>query len=155
MKKIRKGFTLVELLIVIAILATLTATMMMSMQGATAKAKAATIAANLDLCRTAANIYYGASMDNGAISKDTADQVLSRQMKQGWTSMKGTAGDTILYGASGEGPTNWVASVDFTAEAESKDIANALKKIRNYRGITTSGAKIKLYLLTGSADVDN
>ena len=56
--KTRKGFTLVELLIVVAILATLAATMVASMGGATAKAKAATITSNVEACVTAVQKYY-------------------------------------------------------------------------------------------------
>ena len=47
MKITRKGFTLVELLIVVAIMATLSATMTMAVSGSTARAKAPTIASNL------------------------------------------------------------------------------------------------------------
>ena len=54
MKKARKGFTLVELLIVVAILGILSVSMMMSVGGTTAKAKASMIASNFDAARIAA-----------------------------------------------------------------------------------------------------
>ena len=53
----RKGFTLVELLIVIAILGVLTAMMQLSGTGATAAAKASAVVNGLRTIRTAANMY--------------------------------------------------------------------------------------------------
>ena len=152
--KVRKGFTLVELLIVVAIVATLSAAMTMSMRGATAKAKATTIAANLDLCRAAANLYYGASMDKGAISNDTTDKVLTAQMGTGWTSMKGEKNkDAIYYVASTDkGPDNWGVYASFADDTESKDVADAIKQIRPYRSLTITKGIVRMRLLNGSAD---
>ncbi len=66
MKKMHKGFTLVELLIIIAIIGILSATMMVSVTGSTAKAKANAIANNVASCRLAASSYYGDHIDDGA-----------------------------------------------------------------------------------------
>ena len=148
MKKARKGFTLVELLIVIAILATLTASMTMSMQGATAKAKASTIAANLDACRSAAMLYYASSMDVG-LSTVTADTMLAGNFSM-WSAIKGVATDPIRYGSSGSGPNAWVASVDFSLDPDKTEITNALKKIKGYKNIT--GNVIKVTLLSGKIE---
>ncbi len=63
MKRTRKGFTLVELLIVIAILGTLSAAMSVSVIGSTAKAKAATIASNVEACVNAAALYCADHMN--------------------------------------------------------------------------------------------
>lgn len=57
MKKMRKGFTLVELLIVIAIIATLSAAMSVSGSNANAAAKASTIYTNINAIKTAAVLY--------------------------------------------------------------------------------------------------
>ena len=136
MKRTRKGFTLVELLIVVAILATLTATMMVSMRGATAKAKAASIAANLESCHTAAMLYYAASGDKD-LSDVGAETMLKVSLKT-WDKMKGTAttdsakGDAITYTAAGKGVDNWVVNVDFSNDTEATDIARALKNMRGY-----------------------
>ena len=68
MRKMRKGFTLVELLIVIAILGALSAGMSMSSGGATASAKAATIISNLQTIKSAALIFYIDHMESGDAS---------------------------------------------------------------------------------------
>lgn len=57
MKAVRKGFTLVELLIVIAILGTLSAAMTVSSGSANAAAKASTIYTNINTIKTAAILY--------------------------------------------------------------------------------------------------
>lgn len=63
MKRTRKGFTLVELLIVVAILGTLSAAMMMASRDATPKAKARQIAADLKTIAVAVSLYCSDSAD--------------------------------------------------------------------------------------------
>lgn len=133
MKRTRKGFTLVELLIVVAILATLTATMMVSMRGATAKAKAASIAANLESCHTAAMLYYAESGDKD-ISTVTAETMLIANLKT-WYKMKGGDGDAITYTAVGDGPKYWTVNVDFSKDSEKDEIARALHNMRGYSNV--------------------
>ena len=58
MKKARKGFTLVELLIVVAILAALSAAMMASSSDAIDQAQANAIISNLQSMKTAAYTMY-------------------------------------------------------------------------------------------------
>lgn len=90
MKRTRKGFTLVELLIVVAILATLSAAMTMAVSGSTAKAKAATIASNVNACINAARLY---AINNAGddLDKLTADDVLYESMPT-WKDFKLDAG---------------------------------------------------------------
>ena len=133
MKKARKGLTLVDLLIVVAILATLTATMMVSMRGATAKAKAASIAANLESCHTAAMLYYAASGDKN-LSSVTAEEMLTVNLKT-WYKLKGGTDDSITYTAAGSGPQYWSVNVDFSNDAEKKEIAEALHNMRGYSNV--------------------
>lgn len=136
MRNTRKGFTLVELLIVVAILATLTATMMVSMRGATAKAKAASIAANLESCHTATLLYYAASGDKD-LSKVDAEDMLTTNLKT-WYKLKGGDGDSIKYTAVGEGSKYWSVNVDFSGDAEADDIARALHNMRGYDNVTVA-----------------
>lgn len=59
----RKGFTLVELLIVIVVIGILSAMMMMSSTEATTSAKVSNIVSNLRNLKTAALAFYADSMD--------------------------------------------------------------------------------------------
>ena len=65
MRRTRKGFTLVELLIVVAILGTLSAAMMMASKDASPKAKARQIAADLQTIAVSAAMYCSDSADAG------------------------------------------------------------------------------------------
>ena len=133
MRITRKGFTLVELLIVVAILATLTATMMMSFGNSTAKAKAATIASNVNACRNAAMAYPVTHGANGLASL-TADDVLFASLPS-WKDFN-NANNTIKYAAltadANKGYDNWAITVDFSGDTEKDGIAEALQKINGY-----------------------
>ena len=76
MKNKRKGFTLVELLIVIVVIGILSAMMMLSSTEAVTSAKASNIVSNLRNLKTAALAYYADNLDyfsktpTAAISRD-------------------------------------------------------------------------------------
>ena len=63
MKKFRKGFTLVELLIVIAVLGALAASMSLSAKDATPKAQAARVLNDFKILKTAVTLYNFDSKD--------------------------------------------------------------------------------------------
>ena len=66
MKRIRKGFTLVELLIVIAIMGSLSASMMVAGSQSTKKAEVAKIATGISTIGSAVNLFIAVSGDTDA-----------------------------------------------------------------------------------------
>lgn len=161
MKKARKGFTLVELLIVVAILATLTATMTYSISGSTAKAKVAMIASNVEACKGAANLYAvkGGPLPSGKNSIDelTADDMLKVALPT-WVnfSQEDASGATdkipIKYAGStktgdntdGKGADNWAIVVDFGDDADKAEIKRELQKIKGYKMYDKDGTATEI-----------
>ena len=154
MRNTRKGFTLVELLIVVAILATLTAAMTASISGATAKAKASTIASNVEAMKTVAQACQsnggplavnrtagGADTALTSVSDATAENVLAGGMVA-WADFSDTTDTnaTIKYTADtettnndGKGPDHWAVIVDFSKDPDKDNIRTELRKIKGYR----------------------
>ena len=132
MKRTRKGFTLVELLIVIAILGTLSAAMTTSIQGSTAKAKAATIASNVETFKTIAALDVANNAGEN-LSEKTAEALMQEHLPT-WADFANpeTTDTVIKYTASGTGPDAWVITVDFSKDPEKDAIRTALSKIKGY-----------------------
>ncbi len=132
MRNTRKGFTLVELLIVVAILATLTAAMTTSISGATAKAKASTIASNVNACISAARLYAVNNASDG-LDDLTADEVLFASLPT-WKDFKlETDAKGVSYEATTDkGESKWAIKVDFSSDPEKDAIRTALIGMKGY-----------------------
>ena len=132
MKKMHKGFTLVELLIIIAIIGILSATMMVSVTGSTAKAKANAIANNVASCRLAASSYYGDHIDDGAYATAKTSTAIKAYIAT-WDDFNS---NTITYvaddAATGEGYENWNITIDFSGDADHVAIATHLAGINGF-----------------------
>ncbi len=131
MKKSRKGFTLVELLIVVAILATLTASMTYSVSGATAKAKASTIASNIETMKAATAKYPYTVAETGYALDDIPTDVMLTESMPTWKDF--TTGE-IKYQAveSTQGSDNWAITVDFAGDSERDAIKEALQAMPGF-----------------------
>ena len=141
MKKFRKGFTLVELLIVIAILGTLSAMMTSSTGDATVRAKVSQIVGNIEACKLAAAVYYADNFDNKELkmSEKSAEDVLKANIPTYKDFQEGNITITPLTGDDGDylGRDKWTIKVDFTKDADRTRLAALLKNTRGYSGSYT------------------
>ena len=159
MKKTRKGFTLVELLIVVAILGVLTATLSISAGDATARAKAAAIVNNIEACKNGAALYYSANYnDSSAGMKPSEFLKAESDYVPNWSSF--ATGGTVTYTAGEQTtPDTWSLTVSFASDKEATKIATALSKTPGYTNVTSGNNTLTVLLMkgtvTGSAATGN
>ncbi len=120
----RKGFTMVELLVVISIIGVLGATMMLSSRSASTTAKGMNVINNLRILKEAAAMYY---LDN----IDTAESVTDATTLNGDTGILKEYVDNpdSFSGYSFEITTDkkWYVKYDFSSDPDKDELKKRLK----------------------------
>lgn len=125
--KMRKGFTLVELLIVIVIIGILAAAMLLSTTSATASAKASTIITDLRSMKAALLLLYADSMDNmPEVGK--ALQALKPYIDNPQKYLAGDSGFKIEAG-EGDAKGKWIMSFNVADKMKGSDLGDVKKKL--------------------------
>ena len=148
MKRSRKGFTLVELLIIVAIIGALAATMMMSTGSSIAKSKATAIANNLRICTAGAQAYY---LEHESDTTPLIGAVKCTDMLTAAVpNFASFNGNNIAYAATGDaGPTSWIITVTLTG-TDKADILKAMKTIQGFTAVDDEQNSVVYTVFTGA-----
>ncbi|MBQ4431624.1 MAG: type II secretion system protein, partial [Synergistaceae bacterium] len=111
----RKGFTLVELLIVIVVIGILSAMMMLSSTEAVSSAKASNIVSNLRNMKTAALAYYVDNVDTYDSASVTTD--INTKSADILKYLGNSNTDTKGYKFTGKNSGTWFVYYDITNDA--------------------------------------
>ena len=161
----KKGFTLVELLIVIAILGVLAAMMSLSTGKAVGTAKATSIMNNMAAARQAGLMYYTDNMNTVETAEDGSDKVdfTVDLLKDNYIDIDNFASTNTKYtayiAADKKGLANakdWAIYCDYSGEPDKDEISAYLNGNATYRGCaltTTNKSKyiIKMNVISGKA----
>ena len=143
--KMRKGFTLVELLIVIVIIGILAAAMLLSTTSATASAKASTIITDLRSMKAALLLLYADSMDNMPAVTD-ALQSLKNYIDNPKKYLATDSGFKIEAG-TGAAAGKWIMSFAVKDKMQGSDLGDVKKKLAE------KAEKVGLFKDTTATDV--
>ncbi|MBQ6970800.1 MAG: type II secretion system protein [Synergistaceae bacterium] len=159
MRKMRKGFTLIELLIVIMVMGSLSAALVVATGNATSRAKAQSIVANVDACKTAAALYYADHWEETQMGTVKSEAFLSStDPNSGDKYVPNFAdfstGNITFTAGSGEGHDNWNITVAFTKDSEAANVQAQLAKIRGYSAVVSGTTSFTVNLTTGKVTVE-
>ena len=162
----RKGYTLVELLIVIVVIGILSAMMMLSSTEATTSARASNIVSNLRNLKTAALAYYTDHLDDYnsslALGSGVDMKTLVKYLKAGGNTSE-TALDSEFDGyvfVNDDDKTAWFVGYTKATDARIQDklkgraksvqLLGAAKVPSSTNDTYSSGAKVYMIVLGGS-----
>lgn len=135
--KMRKGFTLVELLIVIVIIGILAAAMLLSSGSATASAEASNIVSNLRTTKAALLMWYADNMD--AVTATALPAALTNlpvALAKYLDNPSNVAGVTVLQPTTGDFNGKWLVGYSVSLDDVKEKLAGRAQKT----GLLGSGA---------------
>ncbi len=153
----RKGFTLVELLIVIVVIGVLSAMMMLSSTEAVSSAKAADIVSDLRNLKTAALSYYADNLDTAETVDVTTDTVKIAIIKYlGETDKDTSKVKNYKFAKGNPTTTEWYVyydGVDTNVRPKLASRAASTGLLKDAKQSTTSSGKTTANTYDGGEDV--